>query len=79
MVNGTIISSAQVRAARAWLSWSQDDLAAKAGISQQSVVRYELGRTVPHDGTLANLRKAFEAAGIRFQFDGMSAKGIRVE
>jgi predicted transcriptional regulator len=79
MVNGPIISPAQVRAARAWLNWSQDDLSANSGVSQRSIARYELGKTVPYEGTLENLRTAFETAGIRFEFDGMSAKGIGVE
>jgi predicted transcriptional regulator len=79
MVNGPIISPAQVRAARAWLNWRQDDLSANSGVSQRSIARYELGRTVPYESTLENLRTAFEAAGIRFEFDGMSAKGISVD
>jgi predicted transcriptional regulator len=79
MVKDPVISPAQVRAARAWLDWSQDDLSAKSGVSQRTIARYELGRTVPYETTLANLRKAFEAAGIRFEFAGMLGKGIAIE
>jgi transcriptional regulator with XRE-family HTH domain len=78
MVNGPVITPAQVRAARAWLNWSQNDLSARSGVSQRSIARYELGRSVPYADTLASLRAAFEAAGICFQFDGMSAKGIGI-
>lgn len=72
------LSPAQVRAARAWLNWTQDDLSAKSGVSQKSIARYELELSVPYAGTLAKLRQAFESEGISFQFDGMTPKGIRV-
>jgi len=76
MVNEPAVTPAQVRAARAWLSWSQDDLSAKSGISQRSIARYEQGRSVPYDDTLMKLKAAFEAAGIRFHFVGMLGTGI---
>jgi predicted transcriptional regulator len=76
MVNEPFVTREQVRAARAWLSWSQDDLSEKSGVSQRSIARYELGQSVPYEGTLRKLRSALEAAGIRFHFVGMSGKGI---
>jgi len=79
MVNGPVITSAQLRAARAWLNWSQDDLSARSGISQRSIARYERGHSVPYADTLVSLRTAFEAAGIRFQFVGQFGKGISIE
>ena len=63
---------------RAWLKWSQNDLSEKSGVSQRSIARYELEKSVPYVDTLVSLRAAFEAAGIRFQFAGMSAKGIGI-
>jgi transcriptional regulator with XRE-family HTH domain len=78
MVNQPLISSAQVRAARAWLKWSQDELAIKSGVSQRSIARYELERSVPYAATLARIREAFEAAGVHFQFEGVVSKGICV-
>jgi DNA-binding XRE family transcriptional regulator len=71
------LSSAQVRAARAWLHWTQDELAEKSGVSQKSIARYELELSAPYTYTLVRLRDAFESAGISFQFDGMIPKGIR--
>ena len=76
MVNGTLICAAQVRAARAWLNWTQDELAERSGISQKSIARLELERSVPYASTLVKLRQTFEAAGVQFQFDGMIGKGI---
>jgi transcriptional regulator with XRE-family HTH domain len=78
MVNAgsPVITPAQLRAARAWLQWSQDELSAKSGISKRSIARYELGKTVAHSETLTVLQHALEAAGIRFEFVGMTGKGI---
>ncbi|RTM15393.1 MAG: XRE family transcriptional regulator [Bradyrhizobiaceae bacterium] len=73
-----LVTAAQVRAARGWLGWSQDDLASKSGVSQRSIARFELERSVPYVKTLARIRRAFEGAGICFQFDGLVAKGIRI-
>jgi ribosome-binding protein aMBF1 (putative translation factor) len=77
MVNAvTIVTPAQIRAARAWLGWSQDDLSARARISKRSIARYELGKSVPYPETLATLQRTFESAGIHFEFVGMVGKGI---
>jgi transcriptional regulator with XRE-family HTH domain len=66
---------AQVRAARAWLSWSQEDLAARSGVSQTSIARFESERSVPYAETLTSIRTAFEAAGIDF-LQGAAGTGI---
>lgn len=75
MVNDADIFPAQLRAARAWLGWSQDELAIKAGVSKHSIARYEQGRSIAWDGTLNKLKSALEAAGIRFHSDG-TRRGI---
>jgi transcriptional regulator with XRE-family HTH domain len=75
MVNASDILPAQLRAARGWLGWSQEELAAKSGVSKHSIARYEQGRSIAYDGTLAKLRTTLEAAGISFIFDG-ATKGI---
>ncbi|MDI4237771.1 helix-turn-helix transcriptional regulator [Bradyrhizobium sp. Arg237L] len=71
-----LLSPAQVRAARSWLSWSQDELSTRAAVSQKSIARLELGRSVPHAGTLTKIQHAFENAGIEFLYRGMIATGI---
>ncbi len=78
MVNAAppTISSAQLRAARAWLNWSQEQLAKEAGVSKGAVNRFEQGTSLPHPATLERLRKALEAAGIEFQFRKMIGTGI---
>jgi len=75
MVNEADIAPSQLRAARAWLGWSQDELALESGVSKHSIARYERGRSLAYDDTLAKLRAVLEAAGIRFHFDAVR-KGI---
>ena len=60
----------QSRAARAWLEWSQQELASAAGVSLSTVRDYEKGRTVPIQATLAAMRTALEAQGIEIVNDG---------
>src|SRR5271170_5402180 len=58
----------QCRAARAWLDWSQDDLAAAARVSQSTVRDFEKGRRIPIANNLEAMRAALEARGIGFAF-----------
>ncbi|MBN8974782.1 MAG: helix-turn-helix transcriptional regulator [Rhizobiales bacterium] len=70
------VSPAQVRAARAWLDWSQDELSARSGISKRTIARYESGTTLAHPETLDLIQNVLEGEGIVFQFVGGIAKGI---
>ena len=60
----------QSRAARAWLEWSQQELASAAHVSLSTVRDYEKGRTVPIPVTLAAMRAALEAQGIALVDEG---------
>jgi transcriptional regulator with XRE-family HTH domain len=62
------MSPEQCRAARAWLNWSQDELAAKAQVSNSTVREFEAARRVPIANNLAAIRRALEDAGIEFLF-----------
>lgn len=55
----------QCRAARAWLKWSQADLAAKARVSASTIRSFEAGRRVPHTNNVVAMLRAIEAAGLR--------------
>ncbi|MBS8259350.1 XRE family transcriptional regulator [Roseibium polysiphoniae] len=72
-----MINAKQCRATRAWLSWSQDELAERSLVSKRAIAGFELEKTVPHDRTLRDLQRAFEDAGITFLMDG--AKGIGLQ
>ena len=63
-----MISSAQIRAARALLRWSASDLADHSGIGVATIRRLELEEGIPSSHTRTNtlIRKSLEAAGIEF-------------
>ena len=56
----------QCRAARAWLGWSQQDLADKAPVALSTVKDFESGRRRPVRNNLAAMIKTFADAGIVF-------------
>jgi DNA-binding XRE family transcriptional regulator len=58
------MSPEQCRAARAWLDWSQDDLAQRARVSSSTIRDLEAGRRVPIPNNMLAIGRAFEEAGI---------------
>ena len=60
-----MISRAQVRMARAALGWSVRDLAEHAGLSANTVSRFENGFGA-HVATLQQIQVVLEKAGIEF-------------
>jgi ribosome-binding protein aMBF1 (putative translation factor) len=62
-----MITSRQVRAARALLNWKQEMLAEKALVALTALKRLESERGLPvHEGTRDQVRRALEGAGILF-------------
>ena len=57
------ITPDQLKAARAQLDWSQDDVAGVAGVDILTIVKFENGKTTPHRDVLNDIRIALEAAG----------------
>lgn len=55
-----------VRAARALLAWSQQDLASAAGVSISTISEFESGHRTPYPNNAQAIRGALEGAGIRF-------------
>jgi DNA-binding XRE family transcriptional regulator len=66
------ITANQMRSARAWLNWSREDLAEKAGVVANTIAAIEKGdgSSEPNARTLAKIMGAFEAAGIELTNDG---------
>jgi transcriptional regulator with XRE-family HTH domain len=74
------VSIRQIKAARALLSWSQEQLAAAAGISIPTIKRLE-ARDGPLGGrtaTGAQIRKALETAGVEFIDENGGGLGVRL-
>ncbi len=55
-----------IRAARALLAWSQQDLAKAAGVATSTVADFERGHRTPVANNAQAIRSALEGAGIRF-------------
>ncbi len=71
-------SIAQIKAARALLGWSQDDLAKRSGVSEPTIGRLEAqgGELGGRPATGDKLRRALEKAGI--EFTNGNAPGVRL-
>ena len=72
-----MVTSAQIRAARALLDWSVRDLAAKAGVHRNTVTRTETDETGPGHA-IAAIRAALEAAGVEFIAENGGGPGVRL-
>ena len=70
------ISSAQIRAARALIGWSQSVLAKAARLSRPSVDRAERASVTPE--TLSVIRMALEKAGVIFVEENGDGPGVRL-
>jgi transcriptional regulator with XRE-family HTH domain len=60
----------KVRAARALLAWSQQDLAKAAGVATSTVADFERGQRTPIANNVQAMRSALESATIRFLPNG---------
>jgi ribosome-binding protein aMBF1 (putative translation factor) len=73
-----MINKEQLRAARAWLEMSQQDLATAAKVGKRTVADFERGATIPHERTLRDIEETLVSLGVEFQFDDTIGVGIRV-
>lgn len=74
-----MITSDQIRAARALLRWSGKDLAEKTGLGFSTLMRLEVLDGVPsaQAKTLETIQNAFEKAGIEFIGTPEDGAGVR--
>ncbi len=73
-----MLAPEQSRAARAWLEWSQEDLAKRAHVALSTVRDFEKGRRVPIKNNLDAIRLSLEMAGVSLVFRGDVPLGIQV-
>ncbi len=75
-----MICGAQIRAARALLSWSAEALAEKVGVTRQTIQRLEQVDCVPPSRaqTLEEIQRAFEGAGVEFMGSPDDSPGVRL-
>lgn len=70
-----MVTSAQIRAARALLNWTVRDLSEKAGVHRNTITRAETDATGPGHATAA-IRAALEAAGVVFLPENGNGPGV---
>ena len=75
-----MISSGQIRAARALLAISSKELAQISGVGWATIRRFETVETTPpnRSGTLERVKAALEAQGIEFIGDPDTSPGVRL-
>ena len=75
-----MLSGLQIRAARALLRWTAEDLAQKSTVGVATIRRFELhdGLTQGNASTLNNLKRTLEEVGIEFIGTPDDAPGVRL-
>jgi transcriptional regulator with XRE-family HTH domain len=73
-----MLNSSQIRAARALLGWSGQELSRKSGVGVTTIRRYELEEGVPSANlrVLDKIKTTFEAAGIEFTGNPLKNPGV---
>lgn len=73
-----MITPRQIRAARALLGWSQQELADKAIVSVNALARLEKGAVDSRVSTVSAIQKALVKAGIEFLPPDAKGEGVRL-
>ena len=73
-----MVTPREIRAARALLGWSQQQLADKAIVSLNALARLERGDVDPRVSTLAALQKALAKAGVEFLSELGQGEGVKL-
>ncbi len=76
----SMISGIQIRASRAALRWTIDELAQHSGLGVRTIKRFESQDGIPasRSSTLVGLKATLESAGIEFIGTPEDSPGIRV-
>lgn len=74
-----MIDANQIKAARALVGMTQDELAEASGLSGQTIKRMEkIGTERSAAGNVAAIQKALEAAGVQFIPENGGGAGVRM-
>ncbi len=73
-----MVTPCEIRAARALLGWSQQQLADKAIVSLNALARLERGAVDPRVSTLTALQKAPAKAGVEALSELGQGEGVRL-
>jgi predicted transcriptional regulator len=73
-----MISARQIRAARALLGWSQQELADRAIVSTNALMRLERGKVDSRLSTLQSVERALSRGGIEFISSDAKGEGVRL-
>jgi transcriptional regulator with XRE-family HTH domain len=72
------LTSAQIRAARALIRWSAEDLAKESGVGVTTIRRAEIDQTVMTVPNDLAVRRALEGAGVDFIDGNGNGPGVRL-
>jgi predicted transcriptional regulator len=73
-----MITARQIRAGRALLGWSQQELADRAILSRNAVAKMERGEVDPRTSTIEAVRRVLEQNGVMFvAASGRLGEGVR--
>ena len=70
------VTSAQLRAARALLGWSQADLESKSRVAKKTIADFERGARQPYERTLIDLCNSLSEACV--EFTNGDAPGVKL-
>lgn len=75
-----VLTSDQIRAGRALIRWSAEDLARESGVGLSTIRRMELAEGVPAASArnLAAIQEALERAGVQFIAKNGGGPGVRL-
>ncbi|MGH8500109.1 MAG: helix-turn-helix domain-containing protein [Methylococcales bacterium] len=62
----------QLRAARNWLGWTQQELATRSKVGLSTIKDFESGKRQPIANNVSAIKSALEAVGMRFGEDTVS-------
>ena len=76
-----LITTSQIRAARALIRWSANDLSTKSGVGISTIKRLEVMNGIPaiNISTMIAIQKALEEAGVEFIGSPDDRPGVRLK